>query len=122
MDIVDLLVPADGVHIGVKPLADIEIIVFQREPLPLREGMHHLRGLPDRRDVEPDRTLHAVQIVVQARILPHEEGGGHAAQIELDGEVHLEGPLDIVDGQLGLVDGQPGAVVFGDEKHERFPF
>ena len=122
MQIVELLVAADRVHIGVEPLADVEIIVLQGEALPFREGMNDLRVASNGGDVKADRTLDTVEVVVQTGVFPHEKRSGDAAEIELDREIHLEGALDRVDRELGLVDGEFRFVVFGNDKHGRRPF
>ena len=54
-------------------------------------------------DIEGDRALHAVQIIVQAGILVHKEGGGYPAQIQRLAQVDLEIALDELDGTLHLV-------------------
>ena len=60
MEVVDLLVAADGVHIGKQALADVELIALQRQPLPLRKRMDDLRLGVYVGNVKTDRPLVAV--------------------------------------------------------------
>ena len=52
VDVVDLLVTADRVHIGEEPLADIELIALERQTLPLGKALHDLRVVADIGNVE----------------------------------------------------------------------
>ena len=52
------------VVLGIQTVADVELIPFECQPLPLRERMHDLRFLADRRDVKGNGTFHTIQIVV----------------------------------------------------------
>ena len=115
MEVVDLLVAADGVHIGKQALADVELIALQRQPLPLRKRMDDLRLGVYVGDVKADRTLVAVQVIVQAGGLLHEQRRGHAAQIERVGQICLKIALDEFDRALQLIDGQWGAVALRDK-------
>ena len=101
--VVHLLVPADGVHIGEQALAHVEAIPLQGQALPLGQGMHHLAVDAHVGNIEGDRALHAVQIIVQAGILIHKEGGGYPAQIQRLAQVDLEIALDELDGTLHLI-------------------
>ena len=114
VEVVDLLVTPDGVHIGKQALADVELVALQRQPLPLGQRMHDLRLRADVRDVEADRALIAVQIVVQAGSLLHEQRRGYAAQIQRVGQIRLEIALDEFNGALQLVDGQGRVVALRD--------
>ena len=114
VEVVDLLVTPDGVHIGKQALADVELVALQRQPLPLGQRMHDLRLSADVRDVETDRALIAVQIVVQAGSLLHEQRRGYAAQIQRVGQIRLEIALDEFNGALQLVDGQGRVVALRD--------
>ena len=76
--------------------------------------MHDLRLSADVRDVEADRALIAVQIVVQAGSLLHEQRRGYTAQIQRVGQIRLEIALDEFNGALQLVDGQGRVVALRD--------
>ena len=67
VEIVQLLVPAYGVHVRHKAVAHIEAVVVKGQPLPLCQGVHHLAVYPHGGDVEAHRALHAVEVIVKAR-------------------------------------------------------
>ena len=64
VDIVELLVPADGVHIGVQSITYGKAVALQSQSLPFCQRMDHLSFFAHGRNVEGDRTLVAVQVVV----------------------------------------------------------
>ena len=115
VDVVQFLVPADGVHIGVQAVAHGEMIPLQSQPLPLGQGVHHLGISSYRGDVEGNRTLIAVQVVVQAGVFGDEQGSGDPLQIQRVGELILEGGFDVGDGSLGVVGVQLGGVALGNK-------
>ena len=115
VEIVQLLVPADGVHVGVQPLAHRELIAVQGHALPLGQGVDHLGLPPGEGDVEGDRALHSVQVVVEAAGRLHKQGGGHPAQAQGPPEGVGEQPLEQADGLLGVVQIQTGGVPLGDD-------
>ena len=82
MEIVQILVPADGIHVGVQALAGVELIALQSQTLPLGQRVDHHGGVVHGPDVEGDGALHAVEVVVEAGAGLHEEGSGDPAQIE----------------------------------------
>ena len=114
MDVVQLLVPADGVHIGVQAVSHGEVIALQGQPLPLRQGVDHLGFLAHGGDIEGDRPLVAVQIVIQAGVLGDEQRGGDPLQIQGVGKLLLKGLLDVGNGPLGVIGIQGGGIVFGN--------
>ena len=114
VDIVQLLIPTDGVHIGVQAVANGEMVSLQSQALPLGQGVHHLGILAYSGNIKADRPLIAVQIVVQAGIFGDEQGGGHALQVQRIGKFLLEGLLDVGNGPLGVIGVQRGRIVFGD--------
>ena len=124
MQVVQRLVAAYGVHIGVQAAAHMEIVALQRQPLPLGQRMHHLALAVHGGHVEAHRALHAVQVVVQAGFHAHEQRGGHTAQVQRVAQLHLEIVLDEFDGQLGVEGAQrrPVALGNGDAVHRRSPF
>ena len=54
VEIVERLVAADGVHIGIQPFVHLKAVLFERQPLPFGEGVHDLPLLADGGDVEGD--------------------------------------------------------------------
>jgi hypothetical protein len=126
VEVVRDLVAADGVHIGEEALADVEFIALEREALPLGERMHDLGVFADVGNVEADRALVAVQVVVEAGIFLDEERRGDAAQIERLPQIDLEAAFDEFNGPLHLIDGQRRAVPLRNnqiahKKGPRFP-
>ena len=94
MDIVKILIAADGVHIGVKTVANEEMIFLQSEALPFCQRMHHLRVGSNGGDIEGNGALLARKVIVQAGIFIHEEGRGNALQIQRGREPFLKGLFD----------------------------
>ncbi len=64
VDVVQLLVPADGVHVGVQPGTLLELIPFQGQALPLGQGVDYLALGSNIWNVEGHGTLHAVEVVI----------------------------------------------------------
>ena len=58
VEVVYLLVPTDGVHIGVESLARVEAVALQGQTLPLGQGMDHFGVEPYVGNIEADGTLH----------------------------------------------------------------
>ena len=79
MDIVCILIPADGVHIGIYAFSDAKAVFFQGIALPFGKGVDYLRMLfillPD---PEGDRTLIAVQVVIETGIRIHKQRSRNA--------------------------------------------
>ena len=106
VEVVHFLIAADSVHIGEQALAGLEVVALQRQTLPLGQGMHHLALCAHIRDIEGHRALHAIEVIVQTRILLHEQGSRNAPQIERLPQIHLEIALDELDCALHLIGGQ----------------
>ena len=117
VDVVQIiLIPADGIHIGVQALALVEAVALQGQTLPLGQRVDHLGVLADTGDVEPDGTLRAVQVVVQTGIGSDKQGGGHPAQVQRVGEVGLKGFFDECDGPLLFVVRQGSGIALRNHK------
>ena len=121
VEVIQLLVPADGVHVRHQAVAHEEIVVFQGQALPLGQGVHHLGVLPHGGHVEADGALHAVQVVVEARGRVHKQGRGDPLEVQRGAQLYLEDIFDEPDGFLGLVQAQGGLVVFRDDGHTGSP-
>ena len=115
VEIVERLVAADGVHVGIQPFVHLKAVLFERQPLPFGEGVHDLPLLADGGDVEGDGAFGAAQIVVEAGVGGDEEGRGNALQAQRALEFCLEAVFDIADGALQIVAAQRGTVGFGDD-------
>ena len=113
MDVVCLLIPADGVHIGIKTLAVGKTVFFQSVPFPFCKRMDDLGIFAlYAADIEAYRALHAVQVIVQTRGRLNEKGSGHTQKVQPLGEGALEEIFDGLDGNLGIVKIQIGMVIF----------
>ena len=106
----NLLVPADGVHVGIDALAGEEAVAVECHALPLCQGLHHLGLCPGHGDFKLHRPLHAVEVVVQAGHLLHEEGGGDPVEAQGGGEVVLKEAMQQADGHLRVVDAENAPV------------
>ena len=114
MDVVQLLISADRVHIGVQTVADGEAIALQGLTLPLSQGMDNLGILTHRRHIKGNRALHAAEVIVQTGIFGNKQGSGHTLQIQRPGKFLLEHLLDMGNGPLGIVSIQSGLVALGN--------
>ena len=116
VEVVDLFVAADGVHIGEKSLAGVELIALECQTLPLRQRMDDLRVYTDVGDVEAHRTLVPIQIIIQTGILLHKKGGGHSAQIQRIAQIDLKVTFDKFDSALHFIRGQRRAISLRDHE------
>ena len=78
MEVIQLLVPADGVHIRHQAVAHKEVVVVEGKALPFGQGVDHLALDAHSGDVEAHGALHAVEVVVEAGGRVHEQGRGDA--------------------------------------------
>ena len=93
----------------------MEVVALERQALPLGQRVHHLAPVAAHRgDVEAHGALHAVEVVVQAGFLPHEQRGRHAPQIQRVAELLLEIVLDKFDGELGVKGAKRRSIALGD--------
>ena len=124
MEVVQLLIPADGVHVGVEPLSGVELIALQSQALPLGQGVDHLGGVLHPVDLKGDGALHPVQVIVEAGGGGDEQGGRHPVQAQGTGEAVLEQTLEQADGLLGLIEAEEGAVSLGNDgfSHVEYSF
>ena len=116
MQVVQLLVPADGVHVGIQAPARLEAVFAQRPALPLRQGMHHLDVGLQVPDVKLYRALHAVQVVVETALQGDEQRGGDPLQVERHGQIPLEIVFDHLNSFLGLSYAQAGGIALRQDQ------
>ena len=114
VEVIHHLIPPDGVHVGEEALAGVELIALQSQPLPLGQRVDHLPGGVYVGDIEGDRALHAVEVVIQPRIFFHKQWGGDPPQIQGIAEIHLKIALDKLNGPLHFIDRQRGFVALWD--------
>ncbi|CAN3977223.1 large-conductance mechanosensitive channel protein MscL, partial [Dysosmobacter welbionis] len=121
VEVVHLLVPPDGVHVGVEARSLGELVPLQGQALPFGQGVDHLAVGAHIGDVKGDRALHAVQVIVQAGAAVHEQGGGDPVQVQAHTKAVLKLLVDQLDGPLELVvaEGHPVAGGDGGFTHSR---
>ena len=103
VDVVQLLVRTDGVHVGVDAIARLDAVLRQGKALPFGEGMHYLADLSAHvLHGETHCTLHSVEVVIYTHSPLYEQGRSHTAQPQLRRKVHLEEVLYLLDGPFGL--------------------
>ena len=109
-----VLVPADGVHVRIQALAGVKIIALQGQALPFGQALHHLRPGAGAEDVEGNGAFHPVEVVVEAGILRHKEGGGDPVEIQQGSQPVLKEALEQGNGFLRLVNGKEALIARGD--------
>ena len=113
VEIIQLLVGTDGVHIGIYAISRLHLVLGEGESLPLGEGVNHLGlGITQILDRESYRALHTIQVVIDTQALHHEKRGCYTAQAQLCGKVLLEELLYHLDTHFGLAHIQQRLVTF----------
>ena len=115
VQVIQLFVPPDGVHVGVESLSHRELIPVEGHTLPLGQRVDHL-GVPARGgDVKGDGPLHTVQVVVQAGGRLDKQWGGDPHQIERASQCVLKKALEKADGLLGIIQVEAGSIARRDD-------
>ena len=70
MQIIQILIPADGIHIGINAAAGAKAVALERQTFPFGETVHHLHITVHFQHVKLNRALHTVEIVVESRLRP----------------------------------------------------
>ncbi len=87
VDVVQFLVGADGVHVGVQPVSRGDLVGPQFHAFPFGQRVHHLGpAFAQIADRERHGALHAVQVVVDARARKDEQRRCDAAQAQAAGQ------------------------------------
>ena len=118
MQVVQVLVRTEGVHVGVDAASGPDAELAELEPFPFGEGMHNFGFLfVQTLDGEGDGPLHGVQVVVDAGSGKDHDGCGDAQKRQLGGQVALEHVFYGLDGFLGVFESaEQVAVVFGNDE------
>ena len=116
VEVVQILVPADGVHVGIEASPGLEAIGPQGPALPFGQRLHHLDVLAHGENIKLHRALHAVEVVVEAALQGDEQGGGDPLQVERHGEIPLEIVLDHLDPFLRVANIQPGMIALRQDE------
>ena len=104
MQVVQLLVGSDGVHVGVDAMARLNIVLSQRQSFPLSQRVYYLCfSVTQILDGKTNRPLHPIEVVVDAQSLENEQGGGDATQAQFGGKVLLKKVFYLLDAPLCLL-------------------
>ena len=114
VQVVQLLVPAHGVHVGYQTLAGAETVLVQGIALPFGKTVHNLGLLVQAGHVKSHRPLHTVEVIVEAAAVQHEQRCRDPFQVQCQAKFFLKDRLDQADGLLGVVQPQKAFVVFGN--------
>ena len=112
MQVVQLLVAADGVHIGHNALTGAEAVLVQGVALPLSQTVDDLGLFVQAGHIERNGALDAVQVIVQAAALHDKQGSRDALEVQRHAELLLKDRLDETDGLLGVIQTQKALVSF----------
>ena len=82
MDVVDVVIAADGVHVCVDAFARLIAVTVESHTLPLGKGLNDLCICLDLLDGELDLTLNAVKVVVDTAVLRNDQRCGYAVESE----------------------------------------
>ena len=120
MDVVQVLVRTQGIHVCVNAAAGRHAQFRELQALPLGQGMHYFRrGVREGFHRELHGAFHAVQIVIEALPGEHHHGRRDAQQYQLGAQVGLEHIFDGLDGLFRLLGtAQQVAVILGNKKHD----
>ena len=95
MQVVEFLIGTDSVHVRIDAVAWLYLVFGQTQPLPFGQRVNHLSlCVTQILDRERHCPLHAIQVVVDAKSLKHEQRSRHAAQSQFGGKVLLKEFLD----------------------------
>ena len=106
VDVVYVVVAADGVHISVDAFAGLIAVTVESHTLPLCEGLNYLCVCLDLLDGELDLTLDAVEVVVDAAVLRYDQRSRNTVQCESKGQRLLECVLYLLYSVLCLAEGK----------------
>ena len=110
VQVVQLFIAANGVHIGIQAVAGIKPIVTQGLALPLGKALHHLALFAAVQHIKLHRAFYTVQIVVQAGAHFHKQRGRHTVQAERAAQIILKQAFDQADGTLCIIQVQHGLI------------
>ena len=117
VQVVQLLVPADGIHIGIQTATGLKAVFTQRPALPLCQRLDDLDFVFGHiQQVKLHRALHAGQVVVKTALQGDEQRGRDPFQVQSHGQIPLEIILDHLNSFLGLTHAQPGGIALGQDQ------
>ena len=122
VQIIELLIATNRVHVGIETLARLEAVLLQCHSLPLRQRMHDLdRLIRPPWNIEADRTLITVQIIIETRALRHEKRRRDTAEIHLPTELLLKCISDILDCLLCLTHRKTRIIILWNDQSHTYP-
>ena len=113
VQVIQLLIPADCVHVGVKAFTGFKAVLLKGHTFPFGKGVDNLQGLAGKtQHIKVHGPLRAVQVIVKTAAALHEQGGGNPLQVHFPSHLFLERVTYVFDCVLCLPDGKPGVIVF----------
>ena len=111
VQIAQLFVSPDSVHVCVDAISRLNAIFGQRQTLPLRKRMHHF-GLRIAQVFyrEGHSTLHTIQVVVDTHSLQYKQRCRDTAQTQFRRKVHLKEVLNLFNAKLRLLQIEQGSI------------
>ena len=124
VQVVQLLITADGVHIGHKALTGAIAVLVQGIALPFGKAVNNLGLLIQAGNIERNRALHTVQVIIQTAALYNKEGSRDALEMQCHAKLFLKDRFDQADGLLGVIQPQQTLVPFRNDNaaHSRISF
>ena len=117
VEVVHLLVAADGVHVGEEALAGVELVALQRQPLPLGQRMHHLRRWRVRPGISKVTGRSTpFRLSFRPEFSSTNRGAETRRRFSAFAQIRLEIALDKLDGALHFIDGQRRTVALRDDR------
>ena len=110
----DILVASNGIHIRVKALAGIKTVYMQRHALPFCKRLHNLCLSADVRNIKGNRTLVAVEIIIQSGRLLNKQGSGDTEKVQICGQLILKQTLQQTNRFLRVINTQQAAIALGN--------
>ena len=111
MHIIQVLIPSDRVHIGIKAGSGRETIPAECHPLPFCQRMDDLNISLELQNIKPDRAFHPVEVVVQAGLGAHKKRRRNTGKRKRLRQFPLEGILGQLNCNLGFHDVELGKIV-----------
>ena len=124
VQVVQLLITADGVHIGHKALTGAIAVLVQGIAFPFGKAVYDLGLLIQAGNIERNGALHTVQVIIQTASLHNKEGSRDALEMQCHAKLFLKDRFDKADGLLGVIQPQQALVPFRNDNaaHSRISF
>jgi hypothetical protein len=81
MQVVELFISTNSIHVCIDSVIRFYLVLSKRETLPLGKGMYNLSFLVAKVfDREGNGAFHTVKVIIDAEALKHKEWGSHTSQ------------------------------------------